>query len=95
MSLGAIGGVVGIDGVELGGCIVGVGVKGFLDGLGSEEAASWGVDAELVVTVGFRSWLFRGFLDVSDVLVFDRGGRASCDFFEGLKESCGVFKSLG
>ena len=84
MSLGAIGGVVGIDGVEFGGCIVGVGVKGFLDGLGGEEAASWDVDAELVVTVRFRSWFFRGFFDVSDVLVFDKGGTASCDFVEGL-----------
>ena len=73
MSLGAIGGVVGIDGVEFGGCIAGVGVKGFLDGLGGEEAASWDVDAELVVTVRFRSWSFRGSFDVSDVLVFDKG----------------------
>ena len=94
MGLGAIGGVVGIDGVEFGGCIVGVGVKGFLDGLGGEEAASWGVDAEFVVTVRFRSWSFRGSFDVSDVLVFDKGGAASYDFLEGLGESCRAIFSV-
>ena len=94
LSLGAIGGVVGIDGVEFGGCIVGVGVKGFLGGLGGEEAASWGVDAELVVTVGFRSWFFRGFLVVSDVLVFDKGGTDACDFVEGLGGSYGAGSSV-
>ena len=71
-----------------------MGVKVFLDGLGGEEAASWGVDAELVVTVRFRSWSFRGSFDVSDVLVFYKGGTASCDFVEGLGESCGAGSSV-
>lgn len=86
--------LVGIDGVKFGGCIVEVGVKGFLDGLGGEEAASWGVDAESVVTVRFRSLSFRGFFDVSDVFVFDKGGTAPCDFVEGLGKSCGAGSSV-
>ena len=94
MSLGANGGVVGTDGVEFGGCIVGVGVKGFLDGLGGEEAASWGVDAEMVVTLGFKSWFFRGFFDASYIFVFDKGRTASRVFVEGLGEFCGVGSSV-
>ena len=84
LGLDAVGSVVGVDGVEFGGCVVGVVVEDSLDGLGCEEAAAWGVDAELVVTVGVRNWFFGGVSDVSDVFIFDEGGAGSCDFVEGL-----------
>ena len=65
-----------------------------MDGSGGEEAASWSVDAELVLAVGVGSWFFRGLFDFSDVFVFGVGGAGSGDFVDGLGLSNGAGTSV-